>query len=270
MRAKKRFGQHFLHDQSVVQRIVAALAPQSGELLVEIGPGHGALTRPVLQRASPLLAIEIDPELSRALTAMPEAADGRLQVHTGDALSFDFAALGAGHKALRVFGNLPYNIATELLFRLLTHAHLICDMHFMVQKEVAQRLVAEPGSKARGRLGVMVQSRCRVERLFTVPPGAFTPPPAVDSAVVRILPRESVTLGPGTRAVFADLVRLAFQQRRKTLRNALRERLDDAAIRDAGVDPGSRAETLTNDQFVKLAEQFALRRKSRGRPDEPV
>ncbi len=264
MRAKKRFGQHFLHDPAVIARIVAALAPRPGQRLVEIGPGRGALTHPVLEHASVLHAVEIDRELGARLQALPEAANGTLQVHTADALTFDFAALAADAQRLRLFGNLPYNIATELLFRLLPHAPLIEDMHFMLQKEVVQRLCAEPGSKARGRLSVMLQTRCNVEHLFGVPPGAFSPPPAVDSAVVRLRPLRHPELDAATVDEFSDLVRLAFQQRRKTLRNALRSRLAETAIRAAGVDPGQRAEALSNAQFVKLAEQLAAQHSGDG------
>ncbi|MDH3713240.1 MAG: 16S rRNA (adenine(1518)-N(6)/adenine(1519)-N(6))-dimethyltransferase RsmA [Gammaproteobacteria bacterium] len=254
MRAKKRFGQHFLHDRTVIERIVASLAPQPGQMLVEIGPGHGALTYPVLRRGVDLQAIEIDRELSEALRA--PATGGNLQVHNLDALHFDFAALATDTRRLRLFGNLPYNIATELLFRLLRDAENILDMHFMLQKEVAQRLVAVPGSKARGRLSVMIQAWCGVELLFSVPPGAFSPPPAVHSAVVHIVPRERPELGASESDRFTDVVRRAFQQRRKTLRNTLRGCLTESAIREAGVDPGLRAETLSNAQFVKLAEQL--------------
>jgi 16S rRNA (adenine1518-N6/adenine1519-N6)-dimethyltransferase len=257
MRAKKHFGQHFLHDRTVIERIVASLAPQPGQLLVEIGPGHGALTHPVLRRGVDLQAIEIDRELSEALQA--PAGGGNLQVHNADALHFDFTALATGAQRLRLFGNLPYNIATELLFRLLREARNIEDMLFMLQKEVAQRLVAVPGSKARGRLSVMIQAWCSIELLFGVPPGAFSPPPAVHSAIVHIVPRERPELGTSDPECFADVVRRAFQQRRKTLRNTLRGCLSESAIREAGIDPGLRAETLSNAQFVKLAEQAALR-----------
>lgn len=254
MRARRRFGQHFLHDRAVIERIVDHLAPRPGQLLVEIGPGRGALTYPVLARGADLHAVEIDRDLAAALRA--PATGGALQVHEADALSFDFAALASGGRRLRLFGNLPYNIATELLFRLLRATGSIDDMLFMVQKEVAQRLVADPGSRARGRLSVMIQAWCEVERLLNVPAGAFAPPPAVESAVVRLLPRARPTLGTADPARFAALVRQAFQQRRKTLRNALRGWLDEAAIRAAGVDPGLRAEAVSNAQFVKLVEQL--------------
>lgn len=254
MRAKKRFGQHFLRDQATVQRIVDLLAPAPDQLLVEIGPGQGALTYPVLQRGATLHAIEIDRELSSAL--MAQDAGGKLRVHNADALYFDFAALATGARRLRLFGNLPYNIATELLFRLLPLADSIADMHFMVQKEVAQRLVAAPGSKARGRLSVMIQVACEVELLFDVAPGAFAPPPAVDSAVVRITPLRESALAGVDPARFAELVRQAFQQRRKTLRNNLRGVLCEAAIRAAGVDPGLRAQALSNSQLVDLTAQL--------------
>ncbi len=261
MRAKKRFGQHFLHDRSVVERIVAYLSPQADDLLVEIGPGRGALTLPVLQCGVTLQVVEIDRELAAALRV--RHSDERLRVHDADALRFDFAALATDQRRLRLFGNLPYNIATELLFRLLPTAPLIEDMLFMVQKEVAQRLVAKPGGKVRGRLSVMIQAWCQVESLFTVAPGAFTPPPAVESAVVRLVPLPHPQHG-GDPELFAELVRVAFQQRRKTLRNALRGHLPESAILAAGVDPGARAQALENRAFVKLTQQLARGRRTTG------
>ena len=257
MRAKKRFGQHFLHDRAIIDRIVAQLAPQADDLLVEIGPGQGALTQPVLQCGATLHVIEIDRDLIDALRA--HATRGNLLIHNADALRFDYAALATAERQLRLFGNLPYNIATELLFRLLPVASRIRDMLFMVQKEVAQRLVAAPGSKARGRLGVMMQAWCEIDLLFTVAAGAFTPAPAVESAIVRLVPLPMPRLGSSDPDRFAELVRIAFQQRRKTLRNALRGYAHESAIRAAGIDPGARAETLENQAFVRLAEQLPPR-----------
>ncbi len=260
-RSRKRFGQHFLHDRTVIERILAALRPAAGDTLVEIGPGRGALTLPLLERGLTLHAVEIDRDLAAALQASARSYPGTLELHTGDALRFDYCGLAAaGGQALRVFGNLPYNVATELIFRLLQFTALVADMHFMVQREVAERLAAEPGTGARGRLSVMVQACCDVELLLRVGPGAFVPPPAVESAVVRLVPRPAPGIGACPPEVFGELVARAFRHRRKTLRNTLRGLLDEAAIAAAGVEAGARAETLTNEQFARLGEQLARTR----------
>jgi len=258
-RARKRFGQNFLDDERVVERIVAAVSPARGDRLVEIGPGLGALTGPLLARVDRLDVVELDRDLAASLPArLGEPAN--LIVHEADALRFDFRDL-AGDAPLRVVGNLPYNISTPLLFHLLGQADNpagpIADMHFMLQDEVVERLVAGPGSRARGRLGVMTQARADVARLFGVPPDAFRPAPKVDSAVVRIVPRR---LGDAERSRLPALERVAraaFAQRRKTLRNTLKGLLDATAIEAAGVDPQRRAETLTQEEFERLAEALA-------------
>ncbi|MFM2287170.1 MAG: hypothetical protein RL684_313 [Pseudomonadota bacterium] len=256
MRARRRFGQNFLHDPLVISRIVAAIRPQAGDALVEIGPGMGALTRPLLAAAGRLEVVEIDRDLAASLRS-EFAGDARFALHEADALEFDFAAHSASlGLPLRVVGNLPYNISTPLLFHLLGSAHAIHDMHFMLQKEVVDRIVAAPGSEAYGRLGVMLAPRVRAERVLEVGPGAFRPAPRVWSAVVRL---EVVPQPPAWALLpqYAAVVTAAFGQRRKTLRNALRTLLDEAAITAAGVDPGARAETLAPQAFGALAQAAA-------------
>lgn len=253
MFARKRFGQHFLHDPAVIDRIVAAIAPQPDQCLVEIGPGRGALTDRLLPAAGRLDAVEIDRDLAAALLARYPRESG-LVLHQADALAFDWSALAAARGArLRLAGNLPYNISTPLLFGLLAARSHVHDMHFMLQREVVQRIVAVPGSEHYGRLGVMLAPFVRAQQLFDVGPGAFTPPPAVWSAVVRL---QVVEVPPAWAQTprYAQIVAAAFGQRRKTLRNALRALLPADAIAAAGVDPGARAETLTPAQFGALAQ----------------
>jgi 16S rRNA (adenine1518-N6/adenine1519-N6)-dimethyltransferase len=249
-RARKRFGQHFLHERGVIKRIVGTLAPQPGERIVEIGPGQGALTRALLERVSHLDAVELDRELIAELRA--QWPGQRLTLHPCDALAMDFAGLAAPGEQLRLTGNLPYNISTPLIFHLLETPQRIRDMHFMLQREVVDRLTAEPGTRAWSRLSVMVQYHCRADFLFTVAPGAFTPPPQVESAVVRLEPG---TPEPAARDYqqLADLVRQAFSQRRKTVRNSLKSRLSIEQMAAAGVDPGLRPEQLGVADYVALA-----------------
>ena len=260
-RARKRFGQHFLHDPAVVRRIVAAVDPRPGEALVEIGPGGGALTGPILERCGRLDVVEIDRDLAAALLASPWARDGRLVVHTADALAYDFAALARDRGGrLRVVGNLPYNISTPLLFHLLDATSVIQDLHVMLQREVVDRLAAAPGDPAYGRLAVMVQFRCAVERLFSVGSGAFSPPPRVDSAVVRLVPLATPRAPVREAARFAEVVRRAFSARRKTLRNALAALCDATVLTATGIDPAARGETLAVGDFVRLANALAADR----------
>ncbi|HVN99297.1 MAG TPA: 16S rRNA (adenine(1518)-N(6)/adenine(1519)-N(6))-dimethyltransferase RsmA [Steroidobacteraceae bacterium] len=252
MRARKRFGQHFLHDPAVIGRIVGAIAPRAGEALVEIGPGPGALTDPLLRAADSLDVIEIDRDLAGALRRR-FGGHPALHIHEGDALAFDFAALARQRgRRLRVVGNLPYNISTPLLFHLLAAADALIDMHFMLQKEVVDRIVAAPGSRQYGRLGVMLAPRVRATKLLDIGPGAFQPPPRVWSALVRLELRVDA---PHWAALpqYATVVAAAFGQRRKTLRNALAGLLDAAQIGAAGIDPGARAETLAAADFGRLA-----------------
>lgn len=233
--------------------MLRAIAPKTNETFVEIGPGEGVLTRPLLDAVGRLHVVELDRDLAGALES--EGIPG-LTVHGFDALRFDFRSL-APEGGLRVVGNLPYNISTPLLFHLLDQADVIIDMHFMLQREVVERMAAGPGGGEYGRLSVMVQYRCRVERLFTVRPGAFRPPPKVDSAVVRLVPHPRPPVAVGDEDLFRQLVAAAFSQRRKTLRNALKNLLPAEAIRAAGVEPGERAERLTLEDFAALSRTAA-------------
>ncbi len=257
MRPRKRFGQHFLHDQGVVERMLRALAPAPGDRVVEIGPGPGALTYPLLDHLTTLDVVELDRDLAARLEAHPAAAAGRMRVHGGDVLRFDFAALADPGERLRLVGNLPYNISTPLLFHLFDQLAVIRDMHFMLQREVVARMAAGPGSGVYGRLSVMVQYHCRVERLFGIGPGAFTPPPRVHSEVVRLVPHASPPVVVGSRQSLEIVVRAAFGQRRKTLRNALKGLVDAAAMAAAGIDPGQRPERLSLADFARLADLAA-------------
>ncbi len=250
---RKRFGQHFLRDPSVIERIVAAIRPVPGDRLVEIGPGLGALTRPLLAVAGELDAIELDRDLLEPLQAYC-AGMGVLRVHQADALAFDLGALRGAGPRFRVAGNLPYNISTPLLFHLLGQIEHLRDLHFMLQQEVVARMVAGPGEAAYGRLSVMLQYRCQAESLFTVSPESFRPAPKVWSAVVRLVPRETLPVVIEDEQRFAEIVRQAFSQRRKTLRNSLRGLLDAVQIEAAGVDPGARPETLGLAAFAALSQ----------------
>jgi len=254
-RPRKRFGQHFLLDRGIIGQIVTAIRPVRGERLVEIGPGLGALTIPLLEAVGELDVVELDRDLLEPLRARC-AGLGILRIHHADALDFDFAALRGDGPRLRVVGNLPYNISTPLLFHLLAQAEQLCDLHFMLQKDVVERMAAGPGESAYGRLSVMLQYRCRVEPLFMVGPEAFRPSPQVWSAVVRLVPRETFAVVVRDERCFAEIVRRAFAQRRKTLRNSLRELLDAEQIEAAGIDPGARPETLGLEAFAALSERM--------------
>ncbi|MEO6968887.1 MAG: 16S rRNA (adenine(1518)-N(6)/adenine(1519)-N(6))-dimethyltransferase RsmA [Rhodanobacteraceae bacterium] len=251
-RPKKHYGQHFLHERGIIELIVAALAPRPSDLIVEIGPGEGALTLPLLDAAHRLTAIELDAELIAPLQSAA-AAHGELTVIHADVLDVDLTALAAGQD-LRLVGNLPYYVSSPILFHCLHHSDAIADMLFMLQKEVVDRMAAMPGSKVYGRLSVMLQLACKVEPLLRVPPGAFRPPPQVDSAVVRLTPLPaSQRPDPALSRMLETIVRAAFGKRRKTLANALSGLLDRDAIEAAGVDPGARAETLAPQRYVALA-----------------
>lgn len=261
--ARKRFGQNFLVSAGIVAKIVEAIRPQPGDLLVEIGPGLGALTEPLLARLDHLHVVEIDRDLIARLRQrfIPD----RLTVHEGDALQFDFFALGPG---LRVAGNLPYNISTPLLFHLAACADGVRDMHFMLQREVVERMVAAPGGAEYGRLSVMLQYRFEMERLFRVPPGAFNPAPKVESAVVRMVPRPRATLDASDEVLLGEVVKSAFAQRRKMLRNTLREHLNEEDWVALGLDPRRRAEELAVGDYVRIANRLAGLRLPPGRPKE--
>ncbi len=251
-RARRRFGQNFLHDPGVIRRIVEAVAPKPGESLVEIGPGQGAITAGLLRASQRLVALELDRDLVAALEQR-FAAEGGFRLIETDALRFDFASLADGLRQLRVTGNLPYNISTPLLFHLLDQSQWIRDMHFMLQKEVVERMAADPGSKTYGRLSVAVQLRCRVEPLFAVGSGAFRPSPKVDSAVVRLTPYDTPPHAAQDPGLLAEILARCFSMRRKTLRNGLRDWLTGDEIQALGIDPGDRPEQLAPEQFVALA-----------------
>lgn len=249
---RKRFGQNFLRDPGVAQHIVNLVDPKAEEHLVEIGPGLGALTRHLLRRAGHLDVVELDRDLIEPLRAAC-ANLGDLRIHNQDALRFDFCRLVPRGQQLRAIGNLPYNISTPLLFHLLSQSRCVRDMWFMLQKEVVDRIVAAPGSNNYGRLSVMVQYRCKTERVFEIGPEAFRPRPKVHSAIVHITPLPEPAVAVENERRFAEIVASAFSMRRKTLRNSLRDHLDRDQIHDAGVDPGARAQTVTLQQFASLA-----------------
>lgn len=249
MRAKKRFGQHFLCDETVISRIIGALAPNVSDNVVEIGPGRGALTWHLLPHLHRLTAIEIDRDLAPKLLADQRAKD-KLNVIQEDVLLFDFNTLGQN---LRVVGNLPYNISTPIFFHLIPFFPKIIDMHFMVQKEVAERLAAVPFTKDYGRLTVMIQYHAKVELLFEIGPHAFSPPPKVDSAVIRITPHGTYPWRLHSEEVFQELVTMAFRTRRKTIWNNLKGFVDPTLFSQTGIDPSRRPETISVEEYVNMA-----------------
>jgi 16S rRNA (adenine1518-N6/adenine1519-N6)-dimethyltransferase len=254
--ARKRFGQNFLHDAGVIERIVRAIAPKPDDTVVEIGPGLGALTEELLEAVPGLQVLELDRDLVPILRTRffnhPE-----LRIHQGDALQFDFRSLYRD-RPLRVVGNLPYNISTPLIFRLLDQADVIGDMHFMLQKEVVDRLAAEPGNKDWGRLSIMTQYRCRVQPLFGVAPGAFKPQPKVDSAIVRLIPHRQLPYPARDEKLLATVVRTAFNARRKTLRKGLERLVTDEQWQRIDLDNRLRPEQLSLADFVSLADLLAV------------
>jgi 16S rRNA (adenine1518-N6/adenine1519-N6)-dimethyltransferase len=254
-RPRKRFGQNFLHDAQVIEQIVACIAPRSDDLLVEIGPGQAALTRPLIASGAELHLVEIDRDLVAQLRSL-FAAQRRVTVHACDALRTDLPEL-TGNRPFRLVGNLPYNISTPLIFHVLKWHGLVRDMHFMLQKEVVERMAASPGSHAYGRLSVMTQFRCEVTPLFDVAPESFRPVPAVHSSVVRLEPLAETPVDAGSESEFARVVSAAFSQRRKTLRNSLRALLTPVQLEAAGVDPGARAEQLSLSQFAALSRALS-------------
>ena len=250
--ARKRFGQNFLVDRQVIADIVQAVNPDRGDLIVEIGPGLGALTDPLLSQLDVLHVVEIDRDIvSRLKRTYPP---GKLVIHEGDALSFDFPSLVDGEqRKLRVVGNLPYNISTPLLFHLVTSSRLVADMHFMLQKEVVERMVAQPGSADYGRLSVMLQYHFVMDWLLDVPPECFDPAPRVDSAVVRLIPRPAEDMILRDEERFSNLVAAAFSQRRKMLRNNFKGVLGDTDFERLGIVPTARAEELAVGEYVRIA-----------------
>ena len=253
-KAKKQFGQNFLVDQNIIADIVRAICPQPDDSMVEIGPGLGALTRPLLKTLHTLHVVEIDRDIiARLKTDYPQ---DRIVIHEGDALKFDFAQLAA---PLRIVGNLPYNISSPLLFHFAAYAERITDMHFMLQNEVVERMVAEPSTPAYGRLSAMLQYRFYMEKLLDVPPQSFRPAPKVDSAIVRMVPLPADRIAVKDEALYARVVAAAFGQRRKTLRNTLRDHLSEAEFALLGIDPQLRAENLGVDEFARIANHLAAR-----------
>ncbi len=262
--ARKRFGQNFLHDAGTIQRIHRAIAARPGEHLVEIGPGHGAITEGLLSAAGALDVVELDRDLIEPLrTRLGHLGD--LRIHSADALHFDLCALAPGPAALRLVGNLPYNISTPLLFRFLEQAHCIRDLHLMLQREVVERIAAKPGGKTYGRLSVMVQTWCAAECLFRIGPGAFTPAPKVESAFLRLRPHRPLMFPLDDAALHGRIVAAAFSQRRKTLRNSLGALVGPDLLAGVGIDPGLRAEAVDVGGFARIANAAA-----RQRPDGTI
>jgi 16S rRNA (adenine1518-N6/adenine1519-N6)-dimethyltransferase len=251
---RKRFGQNFLHDAGIINRIVSSLAPQHDDHYVEIGPGHGAITQPLAALVNQLNVIEIDHDLAAELQT--QMWFEKIQLHCADALKFDFNIIANPPKLLRLVGNLPYNISTPLLFHILAQHHLFSDVHVMLQKEVVQRMTATPGNKSYGRLTVALAARCKVESLFIIKPGAFTPAPKVDSAFARLTPLEQPLITQAEQTAFDELLRHAFGQRRKQLGNAIQDLLSIEQIKAAGINPQHRAETLSVHEFVELTRQL--------------
>jgi 16S rRNA (adenine1518-N6/adenine1519-N6)-dimethyltransferase len=260
--ARKRFGQNFLVDLGVIDSIVDVIRPQRGERMVEIGPGLGALTEPLIERLAtpeaPLHAVELDRDL---IVRLKKKFGALLQLHAGDALAFDFGslALAGDRPSLRIVGNLPYNISSPLLFHLTAFAPIVVDQHFMLQNEVVERMVAEPGSKAFGRLSVMLQYRYVIDKLIDVPPEAFEPAPKVDSAIVRMIPYAPHELAPVDAGVLGEVVTAAFSQRRKMLRNTLSGYRDAVDFDALGFDLARRAEDVAVDEYVRVAQIIAAR-----------
>ncbi|WP_321324553.1 16S rRNA (adenine(1518)-N(6)/adenine(1519)-N(6))-dimethyltransferase RsmA [Thiomicrorhabdus sp.] len=254
---KKQFGQNFLNNGRVIDQIVASIRPKNTDHMVEIGPGEAALTTPLIDVVKRLDIIEIDNDLIGPLK-IRFATKPAFNLHHTDALAFDYSTLleFEPEQPLRIVGNLPYNISSPLMFHLLNYSEHIKDMHFMLQKEVVDRITAKPGIKAYGRLSVMIQYACEAEYLFTVGPENFTPPPKVESAIVRLLPYQQKPFVADNQEAFAELVKQAFSQKRKTLRNTLKGVLDAEQIESCGIDPTARAETISVEKFVELANLY--------------
>jgi 16S rRNA (adenine1518-N6/adenine1519-N6)-dimethyltransferase len=252
---RKRFGQHFLHDRNVLDKIITTMAPADDDHFIEIGPGQGALTRPLLTKVARLDAIEIDRDLAKYLES--EINDPRFHLHRADALKFDFTDLPGPVEGMRLVGNLPYNISTPLLFRFLGQAEQFRDIHVMLQKEVVNRMSAEPGNRTYGRLTVALAARCRVESLFDIKPGSFTPVPQVDSGFVRLVPQASKRAGIASEPAFDRLINQAFSMRRKRVSNALKGLVSAAQLTAAGIDPGWRPEQIDVDGYIRLSNVYA-------------
>lgn len=255
---RKYFGQHFLCDKAIIQRIIASFAPKSEEHLIEIGPGQGALTVPILKQVKHLEAVELDRDLIPVLQERARNS-GELVVYSADALKFDFASVKKDDRLLRVFGNLPYNISTPLIFHLLGYSSIISDMLFMLQKEVAARLAAKAGTEHYGRLSVMAQYQCQVDLLFDVPADAFYPPPQVTSSIVRLIPYREYPCRANDYELFASIVKQAFGQRRKTLRNSLKEMINDNVWAYIQIHSNLRPENLTVKNFVEISNAAGVK-----------
>ncbi len=253
--ARKRFGQNFLHDHAIIYNIIASLGAKPGQHWVEIGPGQGALTAPLLKQVGQLDVVELDRDLVALLKAKFKDNDN-LRIHSADALRFDFASLAPANEKIRIVGNLPYNISTPLMFHLLNSANCIEDMHFMLQKEVVERICALPGSKKYGRLSVMMQYYCGAECLFDVPPESFDPAPQVMSAIIKLIPHQTAPVQADNVALLNKVVTQAFSQRRKTLRNSLKKMIPEAAIVALGIDANLRAEEISLADFAKLSNIY--------------
>ncbi len=250
--ARKRFGQNFLQDYGIIYNILASIAAKPDEHWVEIGPGLGALTEPLLSEKIRLDVVELDRDLVLILKEKFKNHP-KLQIHSGDALRFDFSKLVESNEKLRVIGNLPYNISTPLMFHLLDNATIISDMHFMLQKEVVDRICAQPGSKKYGRLSVMMRYYCSAELLFDVPPESFDPAPKVMSAIVRLVPHQQTPVQVDNMNNFKQVVTQAFSQRRKTLRNSLKKTISEQDMMSLNIDPKLRAENISINDFAKLS-----------------
>ena len=251
-KARKRFGQNFLTDENIIERIVRAIAPKPGDNIVEIGPGLGAITEPVAELTDLLNVVELDKDLAERLQTHPFIGK-KLNIFQADALQFDFSQVTREDKPLKVFGNLPYNISTPLLFHLYEFLDQIENMHFMLQKEVVNRMCAAPNSKAYGRLSIMTQYYCRTVPVTDVPPGSFVPPPKVDSAVIRLIPKDKASRSRANPASLNRVCLEAFNQRRKTLRNSLQNIMTAEDLAELGIDASLRAENLSLDEFVTIA-----------------
>lgn len=250
---RKRFGQNFLHDPAVIRRIVNAIQPQAEQHLVEIGPGLGAITNHLIDLCRKLDVVELDRDLIAGLTTIDDS--DQYQVHNADALHFDFCSLADNSEKLRLLGNLPYNISTPLLFHLLKQAECIHDLHFMLQREVVERIVASPGSKTYGRLSVAIQARCSSEMLFVIGPGAFNPAPKVESAIVRLTPDINAVHAIRYPHLLDQILQQAFSQRRKIILNSLKKSVDALILEAVAIDPTARAEAIPVRSYVRLANR---------------
>ncbi|GAB1256468.1 16S rRNA (adenine(1518)-N(6)/adenine(1519)-N(6)) -dimethyltransferase RsmA [Aurantivibrio plasticivorans] len=258
---RKRFGQNFLTDSGIINKIVRSIAPHADQRIVEIGPGQAAITKPLLESCPSLHVVELDRDLVERLESL-QSTYPQLTIHSADALKFNFAALADGPHSLRVVGNLPYNISTPLIMHLLASSALIKDMHFMLQKEVVDRIAASPGNKNFGRLSVMVQYFCDAQSLFPVPPEFFYPPPKVNSAIVRLAPYESPPHTAENFSLFRRLVASCFQHRRKTLRNNLKSLLPVEIIEQLSIDVKQRPDQFGVEQYVALANEISTQHAS--------